>query len=58
MYFVITTYDQAGMPTATETVDLPTLRERLACAAAAGEHLHVHPHRQSQTRATPEEAGP
>ncbi|MCC9310972.1 hypothetical protein LN042_28540 [Kitasatospora sp. RB6PN24] len=55
---MITTYDEAGAPAATETVDLPTLRERLTCAAAAGEHLHVHPHREPQTRAAPGEDGP
>ena len=44
MRFEITAYDDTGNPCPPDVVDLATVREQLARAAAAGRRLHIRPH--------------
>lgn len=59
MRFEITPYDDHGAPTASDVVDLTTLRERLARAAGTGERLHIRPRpRHDRPTTRPQEQRP
>ncbi len=59
MRFEITPYDDHGTPTPPDIVDLTTLRERIARAAATGQRLHIRPRpRHDRPAARPQEHRP